>query len=76
MMTHRRISHQSLISRIATLRQRHAKIDALIDDEQRRPMPDIARLKRLKQERLGLKDAIAITRSIADDCHPDSARTG
>jgi hypothetical protein len=76
MMPHRRISHQSLISRIATLRRRHAKIDARIDDEQRRPMPDIARLKRLKQERLGLKDAIAMTRTIADRHNPDSARTG
>lgn len=76
MMPHRRISHQSLINRISTLRRRHAEIDARIEDEQQRPMPDIARLKRLKQERLGLKDAIAVTRNIAERQHPDSARTG
>jgi hypothetical protein len=39
-------------------------------------MPDMARLKRLKQEKLGLKDAIAVTRTILGRIAPDTARAG
>lgn len=75
-MTPRRISPQSLLSRIATLRRRHQDIDARITLEHQRPMPDMAELKRLKQERLGLKDAIHVTRLMLARCKPDSLRTG
>jgi hypothetical protein len=75
-MTPRRISPQSLLSRMATLRRRHQNIDALITTEHQRPMPDMALLKRLKQERLGLKDAIHVTRLMLARCTPDTVRTG
>jgi hypothetical protein len=75
-MTPRRISPQSLLSRIATLRRRHQDIDARITTEHQRPMPDMAMLKRLKQERLGLKDAIHVTRMMLARIQPDTVRTG
>ena len=75
-MTPRRISPQSLLSRIATLRRRHQDIDARITTEHQRPMPDMAMLKRLKQERLGLKDAIHVTRMMRARIQPDTVRTG
>ncbi|KGM86536.1 putative small protein [Roseovarius mucosus DSM 17069] len=75
-MTPRRISPQSLLSRIATLRRRHQDIDARITTEHQRPMPDMAMLKRLKQERLGLKDAIHVTRMMLGRIQPDTVRTG
>jgi hypothetical protein len=51
-------------------------VDARILAEEKRPMPDMARLKRLKQEKLGLKDAIAVTRTILGRIAPDTARAG
>ena len=75
-MTPRRISPQSLLSRIATLRRRHQDIDARITTEHQRPMPDMAMLKRLKQKRLGLKDAIHVTRLMLARIQPDTVRTG
>lgn len=76
MVSDRKASPRSLMARIATLRQRHRAVDARILDEERRPMPDVARLKRLKQEKLGLKDAIAVTRTILAQTAPDAMRTG
>jgi hypothetical protein len=64
MITHRKISPRSLLARMAILA------------EEKRPMPDMARLKRLKQEKLGLKDAIAVTRTILGRIAPDTARAG
>jgi len=64
------------MARMATLRQRHRALDARILDEERRPMPDMARLKRLKQEKLGLKDAIAVTRTILARLAPEPVRAG
>jgi len=75
-MTHRRISRESLANRIDTLRRRHAEIDTRIAAEQQRPMPDMARLKQLKTEKLGLKDAIAITRTILARHGPQATRVG
>jgi len=76
MISSRKASPRSLLARIATLRQRHRALDARILDEERRPMPDMARLKRLKQEKLGLKDAIAVTRTTLARLAPETARTG
>jgi len=45
MISSRKASPRSLLARIATLRQRHRALDARILDEERRPMPDMARLK-------------------------------
>lgn len=75
-MTNRQVSPRSLVSRIATLRRRHRDIDARILDEEKRPMPDMARIKRLKQEKLGLKDAIAMSRTLLARAEPDTARVG
>jgi len=75
MISGRKVSPPSLMARMATLRQRHRALDARILDEERRPMPDMARLKRLKQEKLGLRDAIAVTRMTLDRLTPDSTRT-
>jgi len=75
MISDRKASPRVLMARIATLRQRHRVVDARILDEERRPMPDMARLKRLKQEKLGLKDAIAVTRMTLARLAPETART-
>lgn len=75
-MTPRRISPHSLLSRMATLRRRHQDIDARITSEHQRPMPDMAVLKQLKQERLGLKDAIHVTRLMLARVKPETVRTG
>ena len=37
---------------------RHARLDANLSAELKRPLPDPARLRRLKQEKLKLKDAM------------------
>ena len=63
-MTSRKVSTESLVARIKTLSRRHRELDKRIDKEQLRTWPDVALLKRLKQERLGLKDAIHLTRSL------------
>jgi len=63
-MPSRQISPTSLIARIKTLRQRHRAIDAQVEAEQMRPAPDLYRVKELKQQRLGLKDAIRVTKSM------------
>lgn len=48
-----------LQARMAALQARHAELDARISDEQRRPLPDSARLMALKRRKLRLRDAIA-----------------
>jgi hypothetical protein len=63
-MTNRQISPDSLIARIKTLRRRHRDLDAQVEAEQLRPWPDTHRIKNLKQQRLGLKDAIEMTRTM------------
>lgn len=63
-MIKRKISPASLIARIQTLRSRHREISARIDEEHMRPLPDAQKLRQLKRERLGLKDAIRGNRAI------------
>ena len=63
-MAKRKISTDSLIARIKTLRRRHRAIDAQVEEEQLRPLPDMHRLQDLKQQRLGLKDAIRVTKAM------------
>jgi len=43
---------------LETLSARHARLDANLADESRRPNPDQNRLTRLKREKLKLKEAI------------------
>ena len=61
-MTNRTVSPDSLIARIKTLRRRHRALDVEVEQEQLRPWPDTHRIKDLKQQRLGLKDAIRVTK--------------
>ena len=44
---------------LASLTARHAKLDASVAAETRRPLPDQARLARLKREKLKVKEEIA-----------------
>lgn len=60
----KKISPDRLMARIKTLRRRHRDLDAQVEEEQTRPLPDSQRLRQLKQERLGLKDAIHVTRTM------------
>jgi len=46
----------SLQSRIESLKERHATLEARIVDEDHRPRPDDAALSRLKLEKLRLKE--------------------
>ncbi|KCZ93418.1 YdcH family protein [Hyphomonas johnsonii] len=43
---------------IRSLRTKHAELDRLITQEERRPLPDSTRLRDLKARRLALKDRI------------------
>ncbi len=44
---------------IDSLRAKHARLEALIAEELGRPLPDQARLSRLKKEKLRIKERIA-----------------
>lgn len=44
---------------LATLNARHAALEASVNAESRRPMPDQARLAKLKREKLKLKEEIS-----------------
>jgi hypothetical protein len=47
------------IAHLSSLNATHAKIEARLTDEQRRPNPDSALLAILKKQKLRLKEAIA-----------------
>jgi hypothetical protein len=49
----------SIESRVFALRSRHANLDRALDDEQHRRAPDDLMIKRLKLEKLKLKEEIA-----------------
>lgn len=57
-MPERKISHRSLAMRIEALRRRHRELDDRVTQEQVRNWSDPSMMKRLKQERLHLRDAI------------------
>ncbi len=44
---------------VESLRSKHAILEARIDDEMHRPLPDQPTLTRLKREKLRIKDEIA-----------------
>lgn len=44
--------------RIQALRQRHAALDAQIEEENQRPHPDDDRITQLKRQKLRIKDEI------------------
>ena len=49
----------SLEARIVTLRTKHADLDRVLEREQHRPSPDDVTIKKLKLEKLRLKEEIA-----------------
>lgn len=57
-MPERKISHRSLAMRIEALRRRHRELDEKVTQEQHSNWSDPTAIKRLKQERLLLRDAI------------------
>ncbi len=48
----------SLESRVLTLRSKHADLERTLDHEQSRPAPDTVAIKKLKFEKLRLKEEI------------------
>jgi len=75
-MKRRTLSPTSLKARIDTLTRRHREIDMRITREESRPAADAMHLKQLKQERLGLRDAIRLTQTLLKRLDPRSARLG
>jgi hypothetical protein len=55
----------SLDTRLESLRERHAALDARISEEDLRPRPDTDTLNRLKIEKLHLKEEMERLRSHA-----------
>lgn len=47
-------------NRLHQLMQRHARLEKEIGEESRRPLPDQARIIRLKKLKLAIKDQIAL----------------
>ena len=48
---------------LASLNARHAALDASVAAEMRRPLPDQARLARLKREKLKVKEEVEAARA-------------
>lgn len=48
----------ALRDHMESLRAKHAHLEALIDEEIHRPLPDQARLSRLKKEKLRIKEQL------------------
>lgn len=53
----------ALAQRLESLVKRHADVDVRILAENSRPLPDVALLRRLKKEKLSLKDGISFLMS-------------
>jgi hypothetical protein len=43
---------------VDSLRNKHARLEQMIDDEQHRPLPDQGTVSRLKKEKLRIKEEI------------------
>jgi hypothetical protein len=52
-------SNRMANAHLATLNARHAALEASVNAETRRPMPDQARIAQLKREKLKLKEEIS-----------------
>lgn len=48
---------------VETLRTEHAKLEAKLDEETHRPLPDEDLIKEIKREKLRIKDQIATLES-------------
>jgi hypothetical protein len=44
---------------IDSLKSKHAELESMIDEEEKRPSPDDARIHELKREKLRIKDQLA-----------------
>jgi hypothetical protein len=49
----------TLEDRIKSLHEKHAQLEANIEEEEHRPMPDSTILQDLKRQKLAIKDQIA-----------------
>jgi hypothetical protein len=56
----------SLQARLDALKERHAALESRITDEDQRPMPDSDTLKRLKIEKLRVKEEMERLRAQAE----------
>ena len=75
-MTPGKIKASRLKARIDTLRRRHRELDTRITQEESRPSADPTQIKRLKQERLGLRDAIRVTQTVLGRLKPRHTSLG
>jgi hypothetical protein len=48
-----------MAERIDTLKAKHAALEAAIEDESNRPLPDASKIHELKRQKLKIKDEIA-----------------
>jgi hypothetical protein len=48
----------SLLDRVQSLKAKHAALEAALDEETRRPLPDEASLAELKRKKLKIKDEL------------------
>lgn len=46
----------SLVAHITMLRDKHARLESMIDDESHRPMPDFSVIQTLKKQKLLIKE--------------------
>ncbi len=57
--TTRGIEAMALDDRLNTLRDKHANLDRMLEEESGRPMPDTVVVHGLKRQKLAIKDEIA-----------------
>lgn len=60
----------SVQEHVESLRNKHAHLEHLIDDEVHRPLPDQTALARLKKEKLRIKEEIERLRSTREGAAP------
>lgn len=47
------------LERVDALRQKHVDLDSMIDDEEKKPLPDDAVIHDLKKQKLKIKDELS-----------------
>ena len=48
----------SLLDRVESLKTKHAALEAALEDEARRPLPDTSQVAELKRKKLKIKDEL------------------
>jgi hypothetical protein len=51
-------NEMSLLDRVQSLKAKHAALEAALDDEVRRPLPDDVTIAELKRKKLKIKDEL------------------